>query len=241
MYIKILSIIALIIATISNTACVPVVAVAVAGGGVAASSASSGIPVKKQVDDKWIKLQINQILLNIPKAQAHETNLSASVFNGTVLMLGQAPTAQLKTDLISQISQLQGVEMVYDQITVEPKQSVKSFVNDAWITSKVKANMVGRINPFSVKVVTESSIVYLLGKVTQEEAQQAANIAARTMGVKKVVKVFIYAPVKQASTSQPTAPQDNTTAPSTSASESKHEAEQNAYLGNYQAGSTASD
>ena len=45
-----------------------------------------------------------------------------------------------------------------------------------------------------VKVVTENSVVYLMGSVSQKEAEDAVEIARNTSGVTKVVKVFEYLP-----------------------------------------------
>ena len=49
-----------------------------------------------------------------------------------------------------------------------------------------------RFNPIHVKVVTEAGVVYLLGLVTEREADDAVDIARTTGGVRKVVKVFEY-------------------------------------------------
>jgi len=41
-------------------------------------------------------------------------------------------------------------------------------------------------------VVTENSVVYLMGLVKREEANDATEIARTTSGVQKVVRVFEY-------------------------------------------------
>ena len=46
--------------------------------------------------------------------------------------------------------------------------------------------------PNAVKVVTERSVVYLLGIDSKEEGDAAAEIAATTAGVARVVKFFQY-------------------------------------------------
>jgi osmotically-inducible protein OsmY len=43
-----------------------------------------------------------------------------------------------------------------------------------------------------VKVVTERSVVYLMGIVSREEGEAAAQIAASTSDVARVVKLFEY-------------------------------------------------
>ena len=72
--------------------------------------------------------------------------------------------------------------------------ALSSRGNDSYLTSKVKARFVDqqKFNPVHVKVVTESSAVYLLGMVKRKEADDAVEIARTTGGVQKVVKLFEY-------------------------------------------------
>jgi osmotically-inducible protein OsmY len=66
--------------------------------------------------------------------------------------------------------------------------------NDSLVTSKVKTRLLdsNKVNPLHVKVVTENSVVYLMGLVTKEEANDATEVARTTSGVQKVVRVFEY-------------------------------------------------
>jgi len=72
--------------------------------------------------------------------------------------------------------------------------SYTSRSNDALITSKVKLSLADAkdISANSFKVVTEKGAVFLMGRVTQREGAQAADIARGVAGVTKVVKVFEY-------------------------------------------------
>ena len=66
--------------------------------------------------------------------------------------------------------------------------------NDTWITTKVKTKMLANnsIEAYRIKVVTENGVVYLMGLVTKEEADRAAELARKTAGVQKVVRIFEY-------------------------------------------------
>ena len=83
---------------------------------------------------------------------------------------------------------------VTNEIAVAGVAAYTARTNDAYLTSKVKARFVDAqsFNPFHVKVVTENSTVYLLGIVTQEEADSATEISRTTGGVRKVVRLFEY-------------------------------------------------
>ena len=62
------------------------------------------------------------------------------------------------------------------------------------LTAKVRGRFlnVKEFSPLHIKVVTEAGVVYLLGLVTEAEAEAATELARTTSGVRKVVKVFDY-------------------------------------------------
>ena len=64
--------------------------------------------------------------------------------------------------------------------------------NDALLTGKVKATFIDakdlQLNAF--KVITERGVVYLMGRVTEREANRASEVARGVSGVTKVVRVF---------------------------------------------------
>ena len=97
-------------------------------------------------------------------------------------------------DIEKLIMGVDNVRKIYNEIAVAGNTSLASRSNDSLITSKVKARFLTerkfQIN--HVKIVTENEVVYLLGVVTRQEAENAAQIASSTAGVKKVVKVFEY-------------------------------------------------
>jgi len=101
-------------------------------------------------------------------------------------------------DLVGQIGEIARttakVRRVVNEIAVMPVSSVGTRTNDSYITSKVKARFVeaNKFPPNRVKVVTEREVVYLMGLVTHAEGDAAAQIAATTSGVIRVVKLFEY-------------------------------------------------
>ena len=66
--------------------------------------------------------------------------------------------------------------------------------NDSWLTSKVKSALLAQkgVPSDAIKVITENGIVYLMGIVSQDQGELAANTARRVDGVREVVKVFQY-------------------------------------------------
>ena len=78
--------------------------------------------------------------------------------------------------------------------------------NDTFITGKVKASFVDAqdLQSHAIKVLTERSVVYLMGRVTTREANRAGELARSVSGVAKVVRVFEIISEEELRQTQPT-------------------------------------
>jgi osmotically-inducible protein OsmY len=118
-------------------------------------------------------------------------HVNVTCYNYSVLLTGEVPSAEIKAKLERIASEVPQVKSVVNELQVAGTSSLASRSNDAYITGKVKGNFItAQVN--NVKVVTEASVVYLLGLVTREEADAASDVARGTGGVQKVVRVFEY-------------------------------------------------
>ena len=123
-----------------------------------------------------------------------QVRVVASSYNGTVVLMCQAPTQVLVNDLESKARDVEGVKNVHNQIKLKKPLSVTEISNDSWITTKVKSALLtdSGLNGVKVKVITEDSEVFLFGYVTAEQANRATDIARNISGVKQVIKGFQY-------------------------------------------------
>jgi osmotically-inducible protein OsmY len=123
-----------------------------------------------------------------------DAHINATSYNLSVLLTGQVLTEQAKKDVETAARSNSGVKTVANEITVGGNSSLASRSSDSLITTSVKARLInnGKVSPSHVKVVTESGVVYLMGILTREESDAAAEIARTTSGVSRVVKVFEY-------------------------------------------------
>ena len=147
-----------------------------------------------KIDDSLIE---TKAAVNIAKASPDLDNNSHIVvtsFNGIVLLAGQTPRADLKQLAEQTAAQVQKVKKVNNELQVIAPSSMLARSNDAWLTSKIKTEMLtdSAIPGSRIKVVTENGIVYLLGLLTQAEATRATNLVQGVGGVQKIVKLFEY-------------------------------------------------
>jgi len=162
-------------------------------GGVAAGIVMAADRRQPEVmlDDQGIEWTAGSRIDDALKGQGH---VNVTSYNYTVLLTGEVPTLQAKADAEKAASEVPKVKTVVNELQVAGTSSTGSRSNDAYITSKIKSNFLGngKFKPTDVKVVTEASVVYLLGLVTREEADAATEVARGTAGVQKVVRVFEY-------------------------------------------------
>ncbi len=168
------------------SACAPLmVGGAVMTGMVAVDRRTSGI----QLEDEGIELRTAQGLRQNLGESAH---VNVTSYNRQVLLTGEVATAAQK-ELADKLAQSQeNVKAVANELTVQAASSLTQRSKDAIITGQIKALFVDAkdLQSTAFKVVTENSVVFLMGRVTSREAQRATDIARSVSGVTKVVRVL---------------------------------------------------
>ena len=164
---------------------------AVVGAGAAVVSSVDRRTTGVQVDDEGIELRAGN---RVNERFGDKVHVNITSYNRSVLVTGEVPDVNTKAEIEKLIQGVPGLRGVTNDLQVAGNASLGSRANDTTITGKVKARLFdsGKVNPIHVKVITESSVVYLLGIVTEAEAGAAVEVARTTGGVRKVVKVFEY-------------------------------------------------
>jgi osmotically-inducible protein OsmY len=168
------------------SACAPIIV----GGAVMGSlMATDRRTTGTQVEDEGIELRSGSRLRDNPGERVH---VNVTSYNRQVLLTGEAPTAQDRQLVEQVVSKVGNVRAIVNEIGILGITTLSQRANDAYITGKVKAGMVDTRDLFAnaFKVVTERSTVYLMGRVTQREANRATDIARSTDGVQKVVRML---------------------------------------------------
>jgi osmotically-inducible protein OsmY len=168
------------------------VEMAVVGAGAAALASDDRRSIGAQTEDKDIALRGES---RINDRFGDKVHINVTSYNRNVLLTGEASDATTKAQIEKVVREIPNVRGVVNEIQVAGVSAYSARGNDSYLTSKVKARFIDNGSSFSanqVKVVTEGSVVYLLGLVTRKEAEVAVEIARTTGGVQKVVRVFEY-------------------------------------------------
>ncbi|STX52920.1 lipoproteins [Legionella busanensis] len=130
----------------------------------------------------------------IEDSRFNSSHINVVSFNQIVLLVGQTSNPSLRINAEKLAQNAPAVCRVYNELTIGEPLPLKQKTTDIFITGQVRSYMLSRkgLESGSIRVVTENSIVYLMGIVTQEQAELAVDVARHVEGVRKVVKVFRY-------------------------------------------------
>lgn len=166
--------------------CVPlIVGGAVMGGLVATDRRTSGTVV----EDEGIELKA---AARIRENLGQRVHVNVTSYNRQVLLTGEVPSAQDK-HLVEQVAaQTENVRNVVNELEVLGSSTLTQRSSDTVVTGRVKAALLDAKDLFSnsFKIVTERGTTYVMGRVTQREANRATDIITSTQGVQKVVRVL---------------------------------------------------
>lgn len=149
--------------------------------------------VGEYIDDSAIEIIFKKYALRT-KQSRYEAHINGTSWNGILLLTGEVRSEQIKQDYVAYGNSIQGVRQVVDETSIAGKTGFFSRSSDTWITTKVKTSLLTGLGARAnrVKVVTENNNVYLMGILTQDEANAATDVARSVRGVARVVKVFEY-------------------------------------------------
>ena len=142
-----------------------------------------------QLDDEGIELRAaSQIRSNF----GTRVRVSVTSYNRQVLLTGEAPNLQDQQAVEQLVKQMVNVASVVNELAVIDTPSLMDRSADALLTARIKAVLLnaGDLQSNAFKVVTERSTTYLMGRVTQREADRATELVRATPGVQKVVRIF---------------------------------------------------
>lgn len=169
------------------------VAALIGGGAIATKVGTDPRSTGTQIDDETLEFRVENAIEKDEQIRA-EARVNAVSYSGRILLIGQVPNDNAKEVAFSLAKGVDGVNDVFNELRIGPKITFGQISKDSWITTQVKSRMLvdDRVKTSNVKVITENGEVFLLGSVTESQGAAAAEIASRTQGAVKVIKVFKY-------------------------------------------------
>lgn len=172
-------------ASVLLSACAPLIIGGAAGTVMVASDRRTA---GTQLEDETIELRA---AASIREQLGTRVRASVTAYNRVALITGEVGNAADKQAVERVVASVQNVRLAVNELVVQATPSLLDRSNDALITGKVKAAFIdAKVPVLAVKVTTERAVVYLLGRVTTEEANRATEAARTVSGVTRVVRLL---------------------------------------------------
>lgn len=168
------------------SACAPLI---IGGAAVGAMVTFDRRTSGSQLEDEGIELRAASRLRDALGDKAH---VNVTSYNRQVLLTGEIPSDQAKQTAEQVVSKVENVKGMVNELAVLGNSTLAQRSSDTLVTGKVKASLVDASDLYvgAFKVVTERGTVYLMGRVTQHEADRATQMTRTIGGVQRVVRVF---------------------------------------------------
>ena len=173
------------------SACVP--AVIVTGAAVGVVSYHDRRSTGTQADDETTEWRARN---RLPTIWRERGNVNFTAYNRRVLVSGEVPDERAKDEIGALAAALDGVQKVHNELRVGPVSTVGERADDVLLSSRIKARLLDQkvVSSNHVKPVSERGVVFLMGIVSDAEAQAAIDVVRTTAGVVKVVSLFEILP-----------------------------------------------
>lgn len=168
--------------------CAPLIIGGSTGAGFVAHDARSFGTV---IDDHIIEIRIRGAIDGNPQLR-NQTHIVSYSENGTVLLTGEAPTPELRDQVLALVQKIPHIKRIVNQIEIGPPSSFAERAQDSWITTEVKARLLATkgVDATHIRVITSDQVVFLMGLVPAGQGQAAAESASHVPNVQKIIELF---------------------------------------------------
>ena len=153
-----------------------------------------GVPVMyrtlpEAISDEAIERTSHKNLTNVHGVSENSVRIGIDSFRREVLLTGEVPSEQVKTDVANRISSSHDVKKVYNYLTVTATPKAQSHtLHENYLKSKIIAKILGTggVHPSQYKLVVRDNMAYLLGFLTAQQEQTIINTIASVQGMEGV-------------------------------------------------------
>lgn len=140
------------------------------------------------LQDAEVKISLKNRLLN--QSGVLFNDITVDVTEGRVVLTGSVPTREEKVTATRIAWETPGVAGVTDELTVAEDSGAVAYLEDAWISNRLRMALLGdmRVSSLNYNVETLDKVVHITGLArSRDELSRVIDRAAATPGVVRVV------------------------------------------------------
>ncbi|MEM9301180.1 MAG: BON domain-containing protein [Pseudomonadota bacterium] len=150
------------------------------------------------VDDDAMAVRVTDAIHRGEDGPGDGNHVRAVSYNRTVLLVGEVESEAVSELAEERAKRVPKVVRVVNELEVTEPRSLGRRSRDSLLTARVKTALIGvdvpGFTPQRVKVVSVDGSVYLMGLLTEAEADRIAERVARVRGVKEVIRIIEFIP-----------------------------------------------
>jgi osmotically-inducible protein OsmY len=177
-----------LVAAFQLSACAPLV---LGGAALAGKAVIDRRTAGIQIEDEAIELRSASGLRSI---LSKNTNVRVHSYNRLVLITGEVSNESEKALAERFVKSQDNVKSVINDVSVGPVSSLTQRAKDTVINGQLRTLLIQAkdVHSSAVHIVVERGIVYLMGRLTNEEAKRVTDLVSTSQvsGVEKVIRVF---------------------------------------------------
>ena len=160
------------------------------------ASALESRSLSERLADQRIRSAIMEELLSDTELR-HEANISVTVFDGIALLTGEVPNRDAGERMSRLAREESDARHVFNELVIADLSSVFSRVRDRMLAGQAATRLLTLDTPETLDrarfhIVAKRQRLYLMGRVTQEEAEAITEEVRRISGVREVIRLFEY-------------------------------------------------
>ena len=174
-----------------------------AGAGAGYATFAQERSTSDQLKDTTIGALVSQSWNQFNPALADD--LTATVYEGRVLVTGRVPNDQWRAEAIQRTWKVENVKEVQNEIEVGPDTHFADTLHDKTISTRLTSDLVfdSQVKSINYTIRTANGIVYIVGSArSQAELERVTGYARNIPNVRKVVT---YVRIRSGEPSQPVA------------------------------------
>ena len=177
-----------LVAAFQLSACAPLV---LGGAALAGKAVIDRRTAGIQIEDEAIELRSASGLRSI---LSKNTNVRVHSYNRMVLLTGEVSNESEKALAERFVKSQDNVKSVINDVSISPVSSLTQRAKDTVINGQLRTLLIQAkdVHSSAVHIVVERGIVYLMGRLTNEEAKRVTDLVSTSQvsGVEKVIRVF---------------------------------------------------
>ena len=145
--------------------------------------------IPQRLLDRSIEHTAKVNIYGLQEGLQQNSRISINSFYSEVLLLGEVPSEDIKTQIEKVVGSMPDVRRVYNELKVSVSKGYSATVHDGYITSKLLARVTANngIKASQIKIVTNDGVVYVMGRMTPSQQSLLIDMANNTVGITELV------------------------------------------------------